>query len=355
MDGQGPQTTNHQTWDVRAARQRKRLPEAEYRAALARGEIEKSDATKDVIRGDALIDQVKSESGDQCLCAFSTGKDSIAAYLAIRAKFKRVVPYYMFAIPDLEFVEESLRYYEMHLTEEPIIRMPHPSLYARLNNLVFQSPDRVMLLRAANLGGYDHDYMRELIIEEAGLPAGAMAATGVRANDNTIRRMAVATYGPINRQQHVFWPIWDWRKAEVIDAIKAEGLHLPVDYDLFGRTWDGLSAHYLIPIKKHFPRDYQKILEWFPLADVELFRLERYGDQYRDVWHLESKGRELRPKGHLKTRARREAEARRLSSLAALPAGDGPDSGPGGHGLGAGEREAGAASDPEPLQEKRRA
>lgn len=302
-------------WDVRIARQRKRLTDHEYQAALARGEIVKTDATANIVRGDALIAQVQAESGTrECMLAFSTGKDSIAAYLAIRKKFERVVPYYMYGIPDLEFVEESLRYYERHLFDEPVIRMPHPSFYMQLANLIFQPPDRVPLLIAADLGHYDHEYMRDLIIEETKLPETAMIATGLRAFDNTMRRMAIVTYGPINRKQKTFWPIWDFKKQAVIDIIKGAGLHLPVDYDLFGRSWDGITAGDLIPIRNHFPRDYEKILAWFPLADMEIYRLERYGGPLYE-------GRRIQSKGRHKDGADREAEARRFSSLKDFSAG----------------------------------
>lgn len=48
----------------------------------------------------------------RCLLAFSTGKDCIAAYIAIRDHFEEIVPFYMYQIPGtLEFIEESLAYY----------------------------------------------------------------------------------------------------------------------------------------------------------------------------------------------------------------------------------------------------
>jgi hypothetical protein len=315
MEGEEPE----ERWDVRIARHRQghRLPEAEYRAALARGEIERVDATAKIIRGDALIAKIQKECGHrECMLAFSCGKDSIAAYLAIRKKFDRVVPYFMYGIPDLEFVEESLRYYEREMFDEPIIRMPHPSFYMQLHHCIFQPPDRVPLLHAAKLGQYDHDYMRSLVIEEAKLPLNTMIATGLRAYDNTMRRMALVTYGPINRKSATFWPVWDMRKQDVIDTIKAAKLHLPVDYDLFGRTFDGICAEDLIPIKKHFPRDYQRILEWFPLADIELFRLERYGT--REIWSLATGGRGQHSEDRRPERAQAQAEAQGLRAAGAV-------------------------------------
>jgi hypothetical protein len=50
---------------------------------------------------------------------------------------------------------------------------------------------------------------------------------------------------------------------------------LPIDYHLFGRSFDGMDYRFLKPIKDNFPKDFEKILEWFPLADLEIFRAEK--------------------------------------------------------------------------------
>lgn len=63
------------------------------------------------LSGIKTIQKVR-EMQDKTLLAFSTGKDAIAAWLAIREHFDEVIPYYLYLIPDLEFVEESLAYYE---------------------------------------------------------------------------------------------------------------------------------------------------------------------------------------------------------------------------------------------------
>jgi hypothetical protein len=255
------------------------LPEAEYRAKIAAGELHPLRADAHVIRGDELLAQVQAESGPECLMSFSGGKDSLAAYLAIRPRFARVVPFHMYAVPGLEFVEEGLRYFERHLLDEPIIRMPHPQLYRMLGELVFQPPERMAILDAARLHecGYDTKMVRSLVIEETGVGKRSYVATGVRASDSPTRRLSILTHGPISRQAKTFMPIWDWRKAQAMKVINDAGLRLPVDYDLFGRSFDGLSYQYLAPIKRHFPRDYERILQWFPLADMELFRMEKFG------------------------------------------------------------------------------
>jgi len=60
----------------------------------------------------------------------------------------------------------------------------------------------------------------------------------------------------------------------LLDTIRAANIRLPVDYRWFGRTLDGLDYRFLAPLKAHAPRDYARVLEFFPLAELELFRME---------------------------------------------------------------------------------
>ena len=89
-----------------------------------------------------------------------------------------------------------------------------------------------------------------------------------------MRRIGLTTHGCINHSQKRFYPVYDWKKADLLREIDNAGVKLPVDYRMFGRTFDGLDYRFLAPIKEHYPEDYQKILSWFPLADLEIRRRE---------------------------------------------------------------------------------
>lgn len=221
-----------------------------------------------------VIREVREECGPRIPLSFSTGKDSIATWLAIRDHFDEVVPYFLYLIPGLEFVEESLAYYE-GLFGRKIIRLPHPSLYRWLNGYLFQTPSNYKVLRAADLPTFDYGLVADLVCEEAGLPPKSLTAIGVRAADSPMRRMAITRYGAINRTDRKWYPVWDWNKARLIEAITKSGVKLPVDYEVFGRTFDGLDLAFTYPMKKHFPRDYARVLEYFPLVEADIYRYER--------------------------------------------------------------------------------
>ena len=210
-------------------------------------------------------------AGQTVLLAFSRGKDSIAAWLALRDAGVNVIPYHLYLVPSLEFVDESLAYYASWFAT-PILNLPHPSLYRWLANLMFQPPERCHVIEAAQLAVPAYAQLDAMIREHFALPADTWVCDGVRAADSPSRRTAIASHGPVSNRRRTQKVIWDWRKQHVTDAIRDAGAELPADYAWFGRSFDGLDRRFLDPIRRHAPADYERILEWFPLANLELHR-----------------------------------------------------------------------------------
>ena len=228
--------------------------------------------------GDETIQAVRARQAETML-AFSTGKDAIAAWLAIRDRFERVHPYYLYLVPGLEFVDESLAYYERFFGVK-ITRLPHPSLHRWLaGGFTFQPPERVAVIQQAELPLHDYADIRKVMIEDHGLQHDMLVADGVRAADSPMRRVAIKRNGPISAKHGRYHPIWDWLKADLIDCFRRSGVKLPQDYQMFGRSFDGLDARFLVPLKRHRPADYRRVLDWFPLAELSVWRWERTSGQ----------------------------------------------------------------------------
>lgn len=211
---------------------------------------------------------------DTAILAFSTGKDSIAAWLQLRKYFRHIVPYYCYFVPGLQFVEESLKYYEDFFGCH-IYRLPHRSFFRFIRGLVHQPPRRVSIIERANLPSeseYDDDTIGEMIRNVAHLPDGAYVATGVRMADSPYRRIGIKSHGAINHNAKRFYPVYDWVKADLLQAFEESGVKMPVDYKMFGRTFDGLDYRFLEPLKRWYPEDYQRVLDWYPFAELELAR-----------------------------------------------------------------------------------
>jgi len=222
---------------------------------------------------DKLCEWVSEQSAGTCLLSFSAGKDSIGAWLQLRKHFTKIVPVYMYMIPGLEFIERNLSYYEDWFGAR-IIRLPHPSLYRWLNALTFQAPENCAIVEEANLVDFDYDDVFNVVKAVYGLPEDTYTAVGVRATDSLNRWSAIKQYGAVNLTRRSFYPTYDWRKDDLILAIQQAGVKLPVDYQLFGRSFDGLDYRFLKPIRDHFPDDYRRIVEVFPMAELEIKRIE---------------------------------------------------------------------------------
>lgn len=236
-----------------------------------------------IIKGQPTSAEVRASlaaEGRPVLVAFSGGKDAIAAELALQDAGIETVLAHLYYIPGrepgrtLDFVEQGLTDLEQALGK-PIHRYPHPSFYRWLNNFVFQPPERCEVIEAAQLPIPDYQVMWELIRADLKLPADTWVADGVRAADSIVRRASFARHGVMKAGSRKVSPVADWLKAEVLDRIAAAGIQLPVDYQFFGRSFDGIDHRFLKPISEHFPDDFARILDWFPLADLELFRAER--------------------------------------------------------------------------------
>jgi hypothetical protein len=225
-----------------------------------------------------LCKHVAGSDRGACLLAFSTGKDSIGAWIQLRRHFDTITPFYLYLVPGLSFVEESLSYYENYFSTK-IIRLPHPSLYRWLNNYVFQAPENCQVIDDMGLPDFDYQDIQRIIAEDYNLPAGLFTAQGVRAVDSLNRWASIKKHGPINHNKQTFYPIYDWNKETLLREIASEGIMLPVDYHMFGRSFDGIDYRFLKPIRDNYPQDYNKILEYFPLADLELARVE-YRSRY---------------------------------------------------------------------------
>ncbi|MBF1221577.1 MAG: phosphoadenosine phosphosulfate reductase [Haemophilus influenzae] len=214
-----------------------------------------------------------AERQKKSLLAFSCGKDAVATWLAIRDHFEEVIPYYLYLVPHLEFIDESIDYYERFFGTK-IIQLPHPSVPRMLNNLVFQPPQNCKVIEDANFPDFDYVDVQRVLVDRFDLPKKTLVADGVRAADSPMRRIAINKHGSISFNQFKYHPIWDWKKADLIECFRKHNVKLAQDYKIFGRSFDGIDLRFLYLIKQHFPRDYQKILDLYPLADLEIFRWE---------------------------------------------------------------------------------
>lgn len=223
-----------------------------------------------------LCGKIASESPN-AICSFSMGKDSIGAAIQMQRYFERVEYVFMYMVPGLEFQESYLHYYE-GVFGKKIKRMPNPSIYRQLNAFMYQPPEHIDIIEEMNLyeGSYDEIFAASKY--DFNLPDETFVGVGVRASDSLARRTAVKQTGGVNLKRKQFFPIFDWNAERLVMEIRQSGIKLPIDYKIWGRSFDGFDHRFLKPLKDNFPRDYEKIREFFPLIDLELKRYEKFAN-----------------------------------------------------------------------------
>lgn len=201
----------------------------------------------------------------------SRGKDALASWLVLREHGFNVVPFHLSVIPGLEFVLESLAEIERKF-DAKVIDLPHPALFRMLDACVFQPPERIAIINEHNPKMPTYDQIYADVRQLSSSPDTSMVASGVRANDSTVRRLSFQQHGHVRAKKQTFFPCWNFNKADVMALIRRHGVLLPADYTMFGRSFDGIDRRFLEPLKQYRPRDYALVLEWFPLSELELYR-----------------------------------------------------------------------------------
>lgn len=224
-----------------------------------------------------IVSEIKNISGtDTVLLSFSTGKDSWAVWSAIK-DLCDIYPFMYYApIDDLEYYQEYLAYCEKKIGRR-IVRLPAPNVYETLGAkaLVYQPPHRCLALEAINLPQFTYEDVQKAAAKCWGLPEDTFTALGVRAADSNRRALHFKKHGPISVKQRKFYPIWHWKKDDLMDSLIRSNVKLPIDYKIFGRSFDGGYLMFAQGFKKHFPRDYQRMIEFFPFLELEFYRYEK--------------------------------------------------------------------------------
>ncbi|WP_433863175.1 hypothetical protein [Sphingobacterium thalpophilum] len=222
-----------------------------------------------------LCERIAEIANGIAIVSFSMGKDSIAAYIQMKKYFDRIYPVFYYMVPDLEFQNKSLEYYENEVFKERILRFPSPALYRQLAYFMYQHPNAVDFIHEKDIYIPHYDEVFAAAKMDLDLDIGTYTGVGVRMNDSLNRRFSIKKYGAVNEKRSQFYPVFDWSNDKLITEIRASGIKLPIDYRIWGRTFDGFHYKFLKPLKDHFPNDYEKCKTLYPFLDLELIRHEQ--------------------------------------------------------------------------------
>jgi 3'-phosphoadenosine 5'-phosphosulfate sulfotransferase (PAPS reductase)/FAD synthetase len=133
-------------------------------------------------------------------------------------------------------------------------------------------------------------------------------AWGLRCTDSVHRNAMLKKIAGVDRAARRLYPIFRWRKQDIYGYLHAR--KLPVPGITGGGTINGgvnLRGPTLSWLKKNHPRDYAKVLERFPFAEVAVYRHDVLGiDPITDA-----KARFRKKKPHAEGSAQAQAESPR--------------------------------------------
>ena len=220
---------------------------------------------------DDMCKWMAGRTGGTCILSFSGGKDAVASWLKLREYFHTIIPVFYYIIPGMQVIEENLQYYE-HFFDTKIIRVPNPNFFRMLNSGVYQTPDRNRIIQSYQFPNFSYDDVFDWVKEDLKLPQNTWVAIGNRMFDNLNRYGSIKKYGAHNENRKTFYPIWDYKIADVVNICKQYDIKLSKEYTIWGKSFDGLDYRFIEPLKRLYPGDYELLKSYFPLIEADLLR-----------------------------------------------------------------------------------
>lgn len=225
------------------------------------------------------------------LLSFSLGVDSLAMWCRLKEisdetgfDIAKANLFYMYFIKGLPFVEDYIDYFE-HREGVRIAQVPHNVYLEALASWHWQPPSKsyaISKLQTTNKSyvAMSKEQIEHYVKASLGYSDDAYTCVGVKCGDSAMRRMAMRKTGGLNVNSRKYYPIADFENRDVVDIIKRHGLKVPVDYRLFGISYENIQYRFLRVIADECPESYRMICEQFPLAPLSLARYERYHPEW---------------------------------------------------------------------------
>lgn len=221
------------------------------------------------------IERAKQQHGvTDVAIYFSGGKDSVAALDVCYRHFGpgHVAAIFMYLVPGLRFQEQYLTYIQRLYSRPgcpPLVvhRIPyaeHLALLFRANK--FRHPTAAAKVQRIPYRAIDA-YVRKLT-------GWTWIANGERACESVQRNAMIRHCNAIDEGRGRFWPLAFWSDRMVLSYLRQRKIALAPEYSVMGlkRSFASLFGYPLKKIREHYPDDFEKICEMFPLARAQLLR-----------------------------------------------------------------------------------
>lgn len=211
--------------------------------------------------------RAKEICGDAVCVALSGGKGSLVILDICRQVFTRIEAYHMYFVKGLRCVETHVEA-AARRAGVTVHYLPHWDLARHMKYGILRPPvaganDKIRIMAQRDVD--------RAMTAKTGVH---LFATGERASDSFIRRFYCRENDGLRIREHrtKLYPIWDWTDREVFAYMKAKKIPLPPKFGVEGRKTSGicLAPHTCKWIAEKHPADWQRVLEVFPYAQIQL-------------------------------------------------------------------------------------
>jgi hypothetical protein len=201
---------------------------------------------------------------------FSTGKDSVAAWLTLREMGFEVVPVFRELVPNLSFYDSVIAAYEKFFDTE-IIKVPSAAqmsqLYSNFGNQENNNSITTVRLVENIKKLRTHKNQDDYILNTLGCNIGVV---GTKGSDNLSRRVNFQMAGCFNAKNRCFSLCWRLASKAPLRMMIEAKCPIPKYYLWLGRSPELLFSAEFAFIKKFYPEDWEKLLTYLPDIDVRV-------------------------------------------------------------------------------------
>ena len=218
-----------------------------------------------------FLNKVESLKDKTNVLHFSCGADSVACFLRLREYGISVIPVYKYFIKDLPMVKNYIDWFEKKF-DVHVYQFPHTLFSEMLDNALYQYPVKARERFRNRIGTALQDHTKERFDQFLAdtLGGDAIFHLGLRYTDGIRRYHHLMKHGCSYGNK--FYPIVSFQVKDIQGILDRHGCLLPIEYSLWGLSFEKPRAWNINLIKQNCPETYRQICEVFPLIGSQGLR-----------------------------------------------------------------------------------
>jgi len=214
------------------------------------------------------VDSLKDKTN---ILHFSCGADSVDSYLRLKEFGIKPILVYHYFIKGLPIHQNYINWFEKKFNER-IYQFPSTLFTEMFDRALFQYPLKARERFRNRIGtvmrGFTKEEFDKILADTIG--GNVVFHLGLRYTDGIRRFQHLKKYGSIYNNK--FYPIVSFQVKDIQDILERHDCLLPIEYKLWGISFETPRAWNINLIKEHCPETYKMILDVFPLIGAEGLR-----------------------------------------------------------------------------------